>query len=185
MHGEQPLLVAGVADEQVDVPAGAGGQRLPRRGRQDVAVDDGRERDRPVRGLAPASPPTGHLGADRVASGGQPRPGRRADRSATVGRSPSSAAQAAAMSAASSGEKNVPGTLCATARRKSPAARGIASSAATDPPPADSPKTVTRSGSPPKAAMLSRTHSRAATWSSRPRLAGAPSICAKPSTPTR
>ena len=64
------------------------------------------------------------------------------------------------MSAASSGEKNVPGTLCATARRKSPAARGMASSAATDPPPADSPKTVTRSGSPPKARMLSRTHSQ-------------------------
>ena len=40
------------------------------------------------------------------------------------------------MSAASSGEKYVPGTLCATARRKSPAARGMASSAATDPPPA-------------------------------------------------
>ena len=55
------------------------------------------------------------------------------------------------MSAASSGEKNVPCALCATARRKSPAARGIASSAATDPPPADSPKTVTRPGSPPNA----------------------------------
>ena len=89
------------------------------------------------------------------------------------------------MSAASSGEKNVPGTLWATARRKSPAARGMASSAATDPPPADSPKTVTRSGSPPKARMLSRTHCSAATWSSRPRLAGAPSICAKPSMPSR
>ncbi len=38
--------------------------------------------------------------------------------------------------------------------------------------PADSPATVTRSGSPPNAAMLSRTHSRAASWSSRPRLAG-------------
>ena len=55
------------------------------------------------------------------------------------------------MSAASSGVKNVPGTLCATARRNSPAARGIASSAATDPPPADWPKTVTRAGSPPNA----------------------------------
>ena len=62
------------------------------------------------------------------------------------------------MSAASSGEKNGPGTLCATARQNSPAARGMASSAATDPPPADSPKIVTRSGSPPKARMLSRTH---------------------------
>ena len=35
------------------------------------------------------------------------------------------------MSAASSGEKKVPGMLCTTARRKSPAARGTASSAAT------------------------------------------------------
>ena len=33
------------------------------------------------------------------------------------------------------------------------------------------------------AAMLSRTHSSAATWSSRPRLAGAPSSCANPSMP--
>lgn len=44
------------------------------------------------------------------------------------------------MSAVSSGEKNVPCTLCATALPKSPAARGIASSAATDPAPADWPK---------------------------------------------
>ena len=89
------------------------------------------------------------------------------------------------MSRASSGVKNVPGTLCATARPNSPAARGIANRAPTDPPPADCPNTVTRAGSPPNARMLSRTHSSAATWSSRPRLAGAPSMCAKPSTPTR
>ena len=37
--------------------------------------------------------------------------------------------------------------------------------------PADSPKIVTLAGSPPKAAMFSRTHSSAATWSSSPRLA--------------
>ena len=36
--------------------------------------------------------------------------------------------------------------------------------------PADSPNTVTLSGSPPNPAMLSRTHSRAATWSRIPRL---------------
>ena len=48
-QAEQPVLVAGVADEQVDVPAGAVGQRLPGGGRQDVAVDDGCERDRPRR----------------------------------------------------------------------------------------------------------------------------------------
>ena len=130
--------------------AGAVGQGLPRCRRQDLAVDDGREGDPPVRGPAPAVRPLLHRGADRVSGGGQPAWGD-ADRSATVGRSPSSAAQAAAMSAASSGEKKVPGMLCTTARRKSPAARSIASSAATDPPPADWPKTVTRSGSPPKA----------------------------------
>ena len=37
------------------------------------------------------------------------------------------------MSAASSGVKNAPGMLCTIARRNSPAARGIASSAATRP----------------------------------------------------
>lgn len=76
-------------------------------------------------------------------------------------------------------------TGCAIACRNRPAALGMASSAATDPAPADSPKTVTWSGSPPNAVMLSRTHSRAATWSSSPRLAGAPSMRAKPSMPTR
>ena len=66
------MLVAGVADEQVDVPAGAAGQRLPGGGRQDVAVDDGRERDRPVGDRAPTVRPLGHLRGDRVAGGGQP-----------------------------------------------------------------------------------------------------------------
>ena len=37
-------------------------------------------------------------------------------------------------------------------------------------PPADSPKTVTLPGSPPKSAMWSRTQWRAATWSARPQL---------------
>ena len=89
--------------------------------------------------------------------------GSTADSSAAVGRRPSSGAHTQARPAARSGVQNVPGTLCATARRKSPAAAGIASSAATQPAPAGSPKTVTRPGSPPKAAMLSRTHARAAT----------------------
>ena len=51
-----------------------------------------------------------------------------------------------------------------------PLAVGVPSSVPTLMPPADSPKIVTLPGSPPKAAMLSRTHSSAATWSSRPRL---------------
>ena len=60
--------------------------------------------------------------------------------------------------------------LCAMAAANSPAADGVAISVVTALPPADSPKTVTRPGSPPKAAMLSRTHSSAAIWSRSPRL---------------
>ena len=52
----------------------------------------------------------------------------------------------------------------------SPRRRASPSSVPTLPAPADSPKIVTSSGSPPNAAMLSRTHSSAATWSSRPAL---------------
>ncbi len=63
--------------------------------------------------------------------------------------------------------------LCSAACAKSPAARGAPSRAPTLMAPADSPKTVTRAGSPPKASMFSRTQVRAAIWSSRPRLAGA------------
>ncbi len=86
---------------------------------------------------------------------------------------------------ASSVEKNVPGTDCATARLNRPRAASMASSAAMTPAPADSPNTVTLAGSPPKAPMLSLTHCSAATASSRPRLAVVPSIWAKPSTPSR
>ena len=49
---------------------------------------------------------------------------------------------------------------------KSPCAAGMAMSVQIFAPPPDSPKTVTFPGSPPNAAMLSRTHSRAATRSS-------------------
>ncbi len=107
------------------------------------------------------------------------------DRSATVGRSPSSAASAVAMSAASSGVKYVPCVLLAIARWNNPRVTGIASNAATEPPPAGWPKIVTRAGAPPNAVMFAFTHRSAATWSSRPRLAGAPSTRAKPSTPTQ
>ncbi len=94
--------------------------------------------------------PPGHRGEDGVPGGGQqPRfhrrqagHGRRHAQLGGEGR-PQVGGQA--------GEKNVPGTLWAIARWKSPAARGMASSAATDPPPADWPKTVTLPGSPPKA----------------------------------
>lgn len=70
-------------------------------------------------------------------------------RGATVaspaGLRPSSAANATAMPTPSSGVRNTIGMLCTIARPDSPAADGIASSAATDPPPADWPDTVTQS----------------------------------------
>lgn len=77
------------------------------------------------------------------------------------------------------------GPLCSAARRNSPSARGLASSAPILMAPADSPKTVTRSGSPPNSAIESRTHSSAASWSRRPGLAGASGKRPNPSTPRR
>ena len=58
--------------------------------------------------------------------------------------------------------------LSMIAREKSPAARGEASSAATELPPDDCPKMVTLVLSPPKCPMLARTKSSAATWSRSP-----------------
>jgi hypothetical protein len=57
------------------------------------------------------------------------------------------------------------------ARWNRPLARGIDSRVATLMAPADWPKMVTLAGSPPKAPMFSCTHSSAAIWSRRPRLA--------------
>ncbi len=57
---------------------------------------------------------------------------------------------------------DVAGGLCAMARWNKPSARGTVISVVSDPPPDDSPNTVTRSGSPPNAEMQSRTHSSAA-----------------------
>ena len=86
---------------------------------------------------------------------------------------------------ASSLVKNEPGTLCAIARLNRPFALSMASMAAMTPALADSPKTVTLAGSPPKPSMFSLTQVSAATTSSRPRLAGAPGSRAKPSMPRR
>ena len=102
-----------------------------------------------------------------------------------LGATPAAAAIASVMSAARPGLNTVPGTLCATARLNRPLAWSIASSAEITPAPADSPNTVTLAGSPPNRSTLSRTHRSAATASSRPRFAGAPGICANPSTPSR
>ncbi len=65
---------------------------------------------------------------------------------------------------------HAPAPLCAIALWNSPRGRESASSVPTLLAPADSPKIVTSSGLPPNPAMLSRTHSSAATWSRMPAL---------------
>ncbi len=60
---------------------------------------------------------------------------------------------------------DVAGELSAIARWNSPRADGIVNKVVTAPPPADSPNTVTQSGSPPKAAMFACTQRRAAIMS--------------------
>ncbi|MBP1635330.1 MAG: hypothetical protein H6Q10_1904 [Acidobacteria bacterium] len=79
---------------------------------------------------------------------------------------PSSSAAASARIGSGPAPKNAP--LSPIAFWTSPFASGEATSALTEKDPADSPKIVTFPGSPPKAAMLSCTQRRAATWSSRP-----------------
>ena len=79
--------------------------------------------------------------------------------------SPAASASARDFSGGSSLKK---APLSPMARWKRPCARGDAISALTENEPADSPKIVTLSGSPPNAAMFALTHSRAATWSSSP-----------------
>ncbi|SHW94499.1 Uncharacterised protein [Mycobacteroides abscessus subsp. abscessus] len=54
------------------------------------------------------------------------------------------------------------------ADRNSPLAWGETIRSHTDTPPADWPAMVTRAGSPPNSAMLSRTQRSAASWSSSP-----------------
>ena len=61
--------------------------------------------------------------------------------------------------------------LCTTALWKSPRAAGIAQRSATAAAPADSPKIVTSSGSPPKAAPFACTQRSASTQSSMPQFA--------------
>ena len=73
-------------------------------------------------------------------------------------------------SAAFGGRVRLSDPLSSTALWKSPRARGIVRRQAMFTEPADSPKTVTLCGSPPKAAISSRTHSSAATTSSMPSL---------------
>ena len=53
------------------------------------------------------------------------------------------------------------------------------------PEPADSPMSTIRSGSPPNAATLARSHPTAARRSRRPRFDGTPSAASQPSAPSR
>ena len=84
---------------------------------------------------------------------------------------------------------DVTGELWAMARPNSPSAAGIVISAVTRPAPADSPNTVTLSGSPPKAEMWSRTHASAVRTSLRPTLDSKRGLIddrsANPRTPSR
>jgi hypothetical protein len=99
---------------------------------------------------------------------------------------PTRRASSAVTRAASSGSAAAcAAPLCVIALANRPLAAGRASRVVTLIAPADSPKTVTRSGSPPKAAMFSRTQRRAASWSRIPRFAGTPGSSANPSTPSR
>lgn len=114
------------------------------------------------------------------------RQGSMSRRATAVGAAaPIRSANAAVTCRASAGVLCSPGTEWAMARRNRPRAGFIVRRAATEPAPADTPPTVTRPGSPPKAAMLRCTHSSAAIWSRNPRLGGASSRNANPSAPTR
>ena len=74
--------------------------------------------------------------------------------------------------------------LCRMARWKRPRVSAVDMRAAIAWAPADSPNTVTRPGSPPKAAMLRCTQRSAAIWSITARFAGeTPAILRKPNTP--
>ncbi len=72
--------------------------------------------------------------------------------------------------ASASGMAVEPTPLSRIALSKSPLAEGMTSRQAMLMAPADSPNTVTFRGSPPKAAIWSRTQRNAAAWSSRPSL---------------
>ena len=83
--------------------------------------------------------------------------GTRASASRVAGTPSISASRAPIRAASAAGMTWWAAPLCRTARRNRPSARGMDSRSPMDIAPADSPKTVTRPGSPPKAAMLSRT----------------------------
>ncbi len=98
--------------------------------------------------------------------------GRLCSLAVSVAAMPSLSSMALAVAVACSGRPSFRAPpLSATARWNRPLAAGMPIRQETFPAPPDSPKMVTFPGSPPKAEMLSRTHSSAATQSSIPTLA--------------
>ena len=165
--GEQRALAVVRADQQRDGVRGAG------RGGVERVHRRGTRRRRPARTAPRASPRSSTRRA------GCP-PGQR-----RLGDAPSRASPPASFSSTPSNPRTScrgphpaaaracrrrPAPLCAIARWNRPLRGGHAEQRRHLIAPADSPKIVTLPGSPPKAAMLSRTHSSAATWSSMPEL---------------
>ena len=66
---EEPLLIAGVADEESDVVSSALRQGLPRCDGDDLAVDNRREGNPSPRGPTPAVRLLAHRCADRIGGG--------------------------------------------------------------------------------------------------------------------
>ena len=99
---------------------------------------------------------TGTLRRRRIASG--------------VSGATSSATRKASRTRRASSVVNVRGSPLCTMARRNGGRRLAVHRCSTDPPPADSPNTVTASGSPPNAAAWVATHSSAAAWSRRPQL---------------
>ena len=132
---------------------------------EQVAVDDRDERQR-------ARVSYGHF-VEHFLGRGEDRRGsaRRAAGPRPTGRSPNlSRTLSATRRALPRSYTDVAGELCAMASANRPLAAGVASRVVTIPAPADSPNSVTRSGSPPNAAMLSRTQRNAASTSRSPML---------------
>src|SRR5450756_1440957 len=109
----------------------------------------------------------------------------RVDQPARVGGTPARPAMSRPIRSASAIVRVRPPPEWEMTRANSGWARGDASRLMTAEPPADWPAIVTCEGSPPNAAMLSRTHSRPRIMSRRPRLVGASAIQPKPSKPRR
>ena len=169
---ELPLLAVG-ADQQVDAGGGALGDTAEGIGGHGVTVRHGTEREERQRDAGTGEDSLGladAFGGHRPVGGEQTRRARRtAARPRRRGRP----------GRGTPGCRRSPARVCgrparrltrAIARWNSPEAAGMANSVDTLMAPADSPKIVTWSGSPPNEAMLSRTHSTAATWSSSPQL---------------